>query len=157
MAKKFESTERFLQPDPKYRSLLVAKFINNLMRRGKKSVAERIFYGAAAVVEERNQGVEFLQFFETAISNVKPQVEVRSKRVGGANYQVPVQVTPKRQMALAMRWVLAGARARKGRPMHVRLADELMDAQRREGYAATQRENTHRMAEANKAFAHFAW
>ncbi len=157
MAKKFESTERFLKPDPRYRSLLVAKFINSVMRRGKKSAAERIFYGAAELIEERQPGVDFLQFFEQAIANVKPRVEVRSKRVGGANYQVPVQVTPRRQMALAMRWLLAGARARKGRPMHVRLADELSDAHRREGYACTQRENTHRMAEANKAFAHFAW
>ena len=157
MAKKFESTERFLKPDPKYRSLLVAKFINNIMRRGKRSVAERIFYEAAAVTEERNPGVDFLQFFEQTMQNAKPQVEVRSKRVGGANYQVPIQVTPRRQLALAMRWLLAGARARKGRPMHLRLADELCDAHRREGYAITQRENTHRMAEANKAFAHFAW
>jgi len=157
MAKKFESTERFLRPDPKYRSLLVAKFINSIMHDGKRSVAERIFYQAAEVIEERNAGVDFLEFFETAIGNVKPQVEVRSKRVGGANYQVHVQVTPRRQLALALRWVLAGARARKGRPMHVRLADELGDAHRREGHAITQRENTHRMAEANKAFAHFAW
>ena len=157
MSKKFESTERFLKPDPKYHSLLVAKFINNIMRRGKKSTAERIFYLAAGIVEERNPGTEFLPFFEAAIGNVKPHVEVRSKRVGGANYQVPVQVTPRRQMALAVRWVLIGTRARKGRPMHIRLADELCDAHRREGYAMTQRENTHRMAEANKAFAHFAW
>ena len=157
MAKKFESTERFLKPDPRFRSPLVSKFINNIMRRGKKSVAETIFYKAADLVEERNPGIEFLEFFETAVTNVKPQVEVRSKRVGGANYQVPVQVTPRRQMALAMRWVLAGVRARKGRPMHIGLADELCDAHRREGYAITQRENTHRMAEANKAFAHFAW
>jgi len=157
MSKKFESTERFLKPDPKYHSLLVAKFINNIMRRGKKSAAERIFYMAADIIEERNPGIDFLEFFETAIGNVKPHVEVRSKRVGGANYQVPIQVTPRRQMALALRWLLIGTRARKGRPMHIRLADELCDAHRREGYAMTQRENTHRMAEANKAFAHFAW
>ncbi|MFW6162246.1 MAG: 30S ribosomal protein S7 [Planctomycetota bacterium] len=157
MAKKFESTERFLKPDPKYRSLLVAKFINSIMRSGKKSTAERIFYQAADLIEERHQGVDFCQFFEKAIQNVKPHVEVRSKRVGGANYQVPVQVTPRRQTALAMRWILVGARQRKGKPMHVRLADELCEAHRREGFAFNQRENTHRMAEANKAFAHFAW
>ena len=157
MAKKFDSTERFLKPDPKYHSRLVAKFINNLMRRGKRSTAERIFYRAAEVCEERHPGVDFLQFFEQAVQNIKPHVEVRSKRVGGANYQVPVQVTPRRQTALAMRWLLTGARQRKGKPMHVRLADELCDANRREGFAYTQRENTHRMAEANKAFAHFAW
>ena len=157
MAKKFESTERFLKPDPKYHSHLVSKFINCVMRRGKKSTAERIFYGAATIVEERNPGVEFLKFFETAVTNIKPAVEVRSRRVGGANYQVPVPVSPRRQLALAIRWILDGARARKGKPMHIRLADEFCDAFRREGHAATQRENTHRMAEANKAFAHYAW
>ena len=157
MAKKFESTERFLKPDSKHHSRLVTKFINCLMHDGKKSTAESIFYQAGEIIEERNPGADVLQFFEQAIHNAKPQVEVRSKRVGGANYQVPVQVTPRRQLALAFRWLLAGARSRKGRPMHVRLADELCDAYRREGYAITQRENTHRMAEANKAFAHFAW
>ena len=157
MAKKFESTERFLKPDPKFQSRLVAKFINCIMHRGKKSVAERIFYQAMEVVEERQPGVEPLKFFETAVNNIKPAVEVRSRRVGGANYQVPVPVTPRRQLALAIRWILQGARARKGRPMHVRLADELCDAHRREGHAANQRENTHRMAEANKAFSHYAW
>ena len=157
MAKKFESTERFLKPDAKFRSTLVSKFINCLMHDGKKSTAEGIFYKAGGLIEERNPGVDVLQFFEQALQNAKPLVEVRSKRVGGANYQVPVQVTPRRQMALAFRWLLAGARSRKGRPMHIRLADELCDAHRREGYAINQRENTHRMAEANKAFAHFAW
>ncbi|MFP4055953.1 MAG: 30S ribosomal protein S7 [Candidatus Brocadiia bacterium] len=157
MAKKFESTERFLKPDPKYRSTLVAKFINSIMRQGKKSLAERVFYKAADMVEERNPGVDFLEFFETAIRNVRPSVEVKSRRVGGASYQVPVPVSPRRQQALAFRWILEGARGRKGRPMHVRLAEELIDAHRREGYAANQRENVHRMAEANKAFAHYAW
>ncbi|MBM4034019.1 MAG: 30S ribosomal protein S7 [Planctomycetes bacterium] len=157
MAKKFESTERFLEPDPKYRSKLVSKFINCIMKRGKKSTAERIFYGAARLIEERNQGVEFLKFFETAVANIKPAVEVRSRRVGGANYQVPVPVSSKRQLALAIRWILDGVRGRKGKPTHIRLADELSDAFKHEGHAATQRENTHRMAEANKAFAHYAW
>jgi len=157
MSKKFESTERFLKADAKYRSLLVSKFINSVMKEGKKSTAERIFYAAAKVVEERNAGVDFLQFFEQAIANVKPQVEVKSRRVGGANYQVPVPVGPRRQQALAFRWILEGARARKGRPMFQKLADEFCDANRKEGHAATQRENTHRMAEANKAFAHYAW
>jgi small subunit ribosomal protein S7 len=157
MAKKFESTERFLRPDSKYSSRLVSKFINCIMRQGKKSIAERIFYQAADLIEERNPGIDFLHYFETAIANVKPPVEVRSRRVGGANYQVPVPVTPRRQQALAFRWILAGARARKGRPMHRRLAEELMDAHRREGHAISQRENTLRMAEASKAFAHFAW
>ena len=157
MAKKFESTERFLKPDPKYHSFLVAKFTNCVMRCGKKSTAEGVFYRAAALIEERNPGVEFLKFFETAIANIKPAVEVRSRRVGGANYQVPVPVSTKRQLALAIRWILEGARGRKGKPIHIRLADELSDAFKHEGHAATQRENTHRMAEANKAFAHYAW
>ncbi len=157
MAKKFESTERFLEPDSKYHSLLVGKFINCIMKRGKKSTAEGIFYRAAGLIEERNQGVDFLKFFETAVANIKPAVEVRSRRVGGANYQVPVPVSSKRQLALAIRWILEGARGRKGKPMHMRLADELGDAFKHEGHAATQRENTHRMAEANKAFAHSAW
>jgi len=157
MAKKFESTERFLRPDCKYRSRLVSKFINNLMLDGKKSTAESIFYSAAEVIEERNPGVDFLEFFTTVIDNVKPMVEVKSRRVGGANYQVPVPVTARRQQALAFRWILDAARKRKGRPMHMRLADEFSDAFKREGTAITQRENTHRMAEANKAFAHYAW
>jgi len=157
MAKKFEPTDRFLKPDSKYHSLLVSKFINNILKQGKKSTAERIFYGAAALCEERNPGVDFVQFFETAITNVKPDVEVRSRRVGGANYQVPVPVTPRRKQALGIRWILDGARARKGKPTHLKLADELCDAYRKEGHAYTQRENTHRMAEANKAFAHYAW
>jgi len=156
MAKKFESTERFLEPDPKFKSKLVSKFINNLMHGGKKALAEGIFYDAIDIVAERFPDMEPLTAFETAIENVKPLVEVRSKRVGGASYQVPMQVRSKRQLALAIRWILEAARKRKGKPMHRRLADELSDAIRREGAAITQRENVHRMAEANKAFAHFA-
>ena len=157
MSKKFESTERFLKPDTKYRSRLIQQFINNIMKRGKRSGAERIFYRAADVIEERTPGIDFVQYFEQIITNVKPPVEVRSRRVGGANYQVPVQVTPRRQQALAIRWLLQGARSHKGRPMHEGLAEELMAAHKREGHAITQRENTLRMAEASKAFAHFAW
>jgi small subunit ribosomal protein S7 len=157
MSKKFESTERFLKPDVKYQSALVSKFINCVMRRGKKSIAESVFYQAADLILERNPGVDFLPFFETAITNIKPPVEVRSRRVGGANYQVPIPVTTRRQQALAIRWILDGARKRKGKPMHVRLADEIHDAHNRQGHAFTQRENTLKMAEASKAFAHFAW
>ena len=156
MAKKFESTDRFLKPDPKFKSLLVSKFINNLMHGGKKALAEGIFYDAIDIVAERFPDMEPLNAFETAVENVKPLVEVRSKRVGGASYQVPMQVRSKRQLALGIRWILEAARKRKGKPMHRRLADELSDAIRREGAAITQRENVHRMAEANKAFAHFA-
>jgi len=156
MAKKFESTDRFLKPDPKFKSMLASKFINNLMHCGKRTQAQNIFYDAMEIVAKRFPDMEPLEAFETAMENVKPLVEVRSKRVGGASYQVPMQVRTKRQLALAVRWILEAARKRKGRPMHQRLADELSDAIRKEGTAITQRENVHRMAEANKAFAHFA-
>jgi small subunit ribosomal protein S7 len=156
MAKKFESTERFLKPDPRFKSRLVSKFTNNLMKRGKKTLAQTIFYDAMDIVAQRFPDKEPLEAFETAVENVKPLVEVRSKRVGGSTYQVPMAVASRRQLALAFRWILEAARKRKGRPMFRKLADELCDAIRKEGAAVTQRENVHRMAEANKAFAHFA-
>ncbi|HUS59122.1 MAG TPA: 30S ribosomal protein S7 [Planctomycetota bacterium] len=156
MAKKFESTERFLKPDPKLKSKLAMKFINSIMHSGKKTLAQGIFYDAMEIVAKRFPDKDPLDAFETAINNVKPLVEVRSKRVGGASYQVPMQVTPRRQVAMAIRWILEAARKRKGRTMDHRLADELTDAIKKEGTAITQRENVHRMAEANKAFAHFA-
>ena len=156
MALKYKSTQIHLKPDPRYKSMLAAKFVNCIMSGGKKSVAQRIFYDAMEIVANRFPDMEPLEAFETAMENVKPLVEVRSKRVGGASYQVPMQVRTKRQLALAVRWILEAARKRKGRPMHQRLADELSDAIRKEGTAITQRENVHRMAEANKAFAHFA-
>jgi len=157
MAKKFESTERFLKPDVRYDSRLVAKFINAVMREGKKSVAEGIVYRALENIGSRAEGAEPLEVFEKAIDNVRPEIEVRSKRVGGATYQVPVPVTAKRRLSLAFRWILDAARKRSGKPMHVCLADELVAAYHREGAAMTVRENVHKMAEANKAFAHFAW
>lgn len=157
MALAYRSTEVFLQPDIKYKSKLVSKFINNLMRKGKKSVAEGVFYGAMEVIEKKITDVTPLEMFETAVNNVKPLVEVKSKRVGGATYQVPIEVPKKRQQSLAIRWILGAARGKKGRPMFQRLADELVDAYKKQGIAITQRENTHKMAEANKAFAHFAW
>jgi len=156
MAKKFESTERFLKPDPRFRSKLVSKFINSLMKDGKKTLAQRVFYDAMDIVAKRFPDMEPLEAFETALENVKPLVEVRSKRVGGSTYQVPMPVAHRRQLALAFRWILEAARKRKGKPMHVRLAAELSDAIRKEGAAISVRENVHRMAEANKAFAHFA-
>jgi len=145
------------KPDVKYGSVLLSKFINLLMYDGKRSTAERMVYKALSVIQQKLGDVKPLEVFETAINNVKPLVEVKSKRVGGATYQVPVEVSPKRQLSLAVRWIRAAARGRKGRPMHQRLAAELIDAYHREGAAMTVRENTHRMAEANKAFAHFAW
>ncbi|MFH0910815.1 MAG: 30S ribosomal protein S7 [Planctomycetota bacterium] len=146
-----------LKPDPRFGSLLAAKLINNIMRRGKKSLAEGIFYKAMDIIEEKLATEDPIRVMETAVNNVKPIVEVKSRRVGGANYQVPVQVSPNRQQALAIRWILEAARNKKGKPFYEFLAQELMDAYKKEGAAMTVRENTHRMAEANKAFAHFAW
>jgi small subunit ribosomal protein S7 len=155
--KKFTASEKMLKPDSRYNSKLVSKFINCLMWDGKKSVAQKIFYDAMEIAKEKLKDVPPLELFETAINNIKPFVEVRSRRVGGANYQVPMQVNRKRQQSLAFRWLLAACRDQGGRPMSHRLADELMAAFRKEGKAMNTREQTHRMADANKAFAHFAW
>ena len=155
--KKFTSSEEMLKPDPRFNSKLVSKFINCLMWDGKKTVAQGIFYGAMDIVKDKMKDAQPLEVFETAINNIKPFVEVRSRRVGGANYQVPMQVNRKRQQSLAFRWLLAACRDQGGRPMAQRLADELLAAYRKEGKAMNTREQTHRMADANKAFAHFAW
>ena len=151
------ASEKQLRPDPRYHNLLVSKFVNCLMWNGKKGVAQKIFYDALDVIGERVKDADALEVFQTALENVKPKVEVRSRRVGGQTYQVPVEVTAKRRQALAIRWILRAARARSGRAMNLRLAEELMAAYRKEGAAMQTRENVHRMAEANKAFAHFAW
>ncbi|MBN1361013.1 MAG: 30S ribosomal protein S7 [Sedimentisphaerales bacterium] len=157
MAKKFTASSDQLKPDPKYGSKLVSKFVNCMMLDGKKNTSQMIFYDAMDIVSGKIKDVPPLEIFETAINNVKPLLEVRSKRVGGASYQVPMQVNPRRQQSLAFRWILASARGKKGKPMRQRLASELMDAYNKQGGAMTTRENVHRMAEANKAFAHFAW
>jgi len=157
MAKRFTASSQQLKSDPTYNSKLVSKFINCLMWDGKKSVAQRVFYDAMDVISKKMKDVQPLEVFEAAINNVKPLIEVRSKRVGGASYQVPMQVSAKRQQSLAFRWILESARGKKGKPMCQRLASELMDAYNGHGGAMTTRENIHRMAEANKAFAHFAW
>jgi small subunit ribosomal protein S7 len=146
-----------LRADSKYGSVLASKFINCLMHNGKKSVAQIVFYRALDIIKEKIKDAEPIDVFTTAVENVKPEVEVRSKRVGGAAYQVPMQVNRTRQQSLAIRWILLAAREKKGRPMYEKLAEELMAAYRREGSAVTKRENVHRMADANKAFAHFAW
>jgi small subunit ribosomal protein S7 len=146
-----------LKPDPRFKSVLVSKFVNCLMKDGEKSVAHRVFYAAMDIVQQKVKDAEPLEAFETAVNNVKPMVEVRSKRVGGATYQVPMPVSKQRQQSLAIRWLIQAAREKKGRPMAMRLADELVDAFHRQGAAMTRRENIHKMAEANKAFAHFAW
>ncbi len=145
------------KPDVRFGNVMLSKFINIIMFGGKKSVAERIVYDALKLIGQKLKDKPPVEVFETAITNVKPLVEVKSRRVGGATYQVPVEVSPRRQISLGMRWIRDAARKRKGKPMHQCLASELMDAFNREGAAMTIRENTHRMAEANKAFAHFAW
>ncbi len=155
--KKFTHSEDILKPDARFNSKLVSKFINCIMWAGKKTIAQKIVYGAMDTIAKKLKEVPTLEVFETALNNVKPFVEVRSRRVGGANYQVPMQVNKKRQQSLAIRWLLEACRDASGRPMQDRLADELMAAYKKEGKAMTTRENTHRMAEANKAFAHFAW
>jgi small subunit ribosomal protein S7 len=143
-------------PDPKYRNETVAKFINVVMKSGKKSTAEKIVYGAFDVMNERGKK-DPLALFTQALDNVRPLVEVKSRRVGGATYQVPVEVRADRQMALAMRWITEAARTRAGKSMGVRLADELMEAADKRGNAVKKREDVHRMAEANKAFSHYRW
>jgi len=156
MALKFRSTDRFLKPDPVYGNKTVSKFISCLMKDGKRALAERIFYKAMEIIDERVEDKEPVEVFEQALSNVRPVIEVRSRRIGGMTYQVPTEVTGKRQMSLAFRWILQAARSRKGRPMYLKLADELLDGYRRQGAAYERRENTHKMAEANRDFAHFA-
>lgn len=157
MAKKITASAQQLKPDPKYNNKLVSKFINCLMWDGKKSVAQRVFYDAMGIISKKVKDSEALEVFEKAVNNVKPMIEVRSKRVGGASYQVPMQVSSKRQQSLAFRWIIQAAREKKAKPMCERLASELIDAYNARGGAMTTRENIHRMAEANKAFAHFAW
>src|SRR4051794_15382148 len=146
-----------LKPDPRYGSKLASKFINCLMWQGKKATAQRIFYDALERIKKRMPDANPIDVFTQAVENVKPSVEVRSKRVGGATYQVPMQVNRTRQQSLSIRWLINAARSKSGRPMHLRLADEVMAAYRREGEAMTKRENTIKMADANKAFSHFAW
>jgi small subunit ribosomal protein S7 len=145
-----------VQPDPVHGSELVGAFINKLMHSGKKSVAERIFYDSLELVEERS-GKAGMEMFEQAIRNVTPLLEVKPRRVGGSTYQVPVEIRPDRRQALAMRWLIGTVRSRKGRPMAERLAAEILDAAKNTGATVKRREDTHRMAEANKAFAHYRW
>jgi small subunit ribosomal protein S7 len=151
------ASRKMLEPDPQHGSIMAGKFINCLMWSGKKSVAQNVFYGALDLIKEKLPDVEPIDVFTQALENVKPNIEVRSKRVGGASYQVPMQVNRVRQQSLAIRWILLACREKKGRPMHEKLAAELVAAYNREVAAVTRRENVHRMAEANKAFAHFAW
>ena len=155
--KKRTASQATLVPDVRHGSLLASKFINCMMHDGKKSTATRIFYGAMDQIKKRMPDIDPIEVFKGAVENVKPSLEVRSRRVGGANYQVPMQVRPQRQQSLSIRWILAAIRGKAGRPTYLRLADELMAAYRREGEAMAKRESTIKMAEANKAFSHFAW
>ena len=144
-------------PDLKYNSVKVEKFINSIMWDGKKSIARKVVYDALEIIKEKQKVENPIEVFETAIRNVGPAMEIRSRRVGGANYQVPREVRPERKQALAFRWILIAARGGKGKPMAIKLADELIAAANNQGSAVKKREDTLRMAEANKAFAHFAW
>ena len=154
MPRRREVPKRQILPDPKFGSETLAKFVNILMLDGKKSVAEKITYGALDLIQERGN-TDPIEVFETALENVRPTVEVKSRRVGGATYQVPVEVRPSRRTALAMRWLVEASRSRGEKSMGMRLAGELMDAFENRGTAVKKREDTHRMAEANKAFSHF--
>ncbi len=150
-------TKKPIKPDYKYESPVVAKFINYIMWDGKRSVAERAVYNAFEIIKEKAKVKNPVEIFDLALSNTAPNMEVRSKRVGGANYQVPVEVRPSRRSALSMKWIIDAARTKKGATIASKLADELIAASKNEGEAVKKRENTHKMAEANKAFAHFAW
>jgi small subunit ribosomal protein S7 len=156
MPRRREVAKREILPDPKYKNVLVAKFVNNITHRGKKSVAERILYGALDIIQERAKE-DPLKLFEKSVSNVKPVIEVKSRRVGGATYQVPTEVRPERRTALAIRWLISYAEGRSEKSMEEKLAGELMDAASNRGGAIKKREDVHKMAEANKAFAHYRW
>jgi small subunit ribosomal protein S7 len=151
------ASRKSLAPDPRHDSMLASKFINCLMHDGKKSTAHKVFYDALDIIKQKVGDAEPIDVFTQAVENVKPSIEVRSKRVGGAAYQVPMQVNRNRQQSLAIRWILMAVRERKGRATHEKLAEELMAAYKKEGTAMSRRDNVHRMADANKAFAHFAW
>ena len=157
MSRKGNTPQRSVLPDPKHGSETIARFINMVMQSGKKSVAEKIVYGAMDVISEKNSSINAIELVQKALDNVAPGVEVKSRRVGGATYQVPVEVRASRKMALAMRWLIESARKRGENTMPKKLAAELLDASENRGGAIKKREETHRMAEANKAFAHYRW
>lgn len=155
--KRFTKSADQLKPDPRYGSKVVSKFINCLMSDGKKSVASKVFYDSMDIIAKRIKDTPPIEVFETAVENCKPNIEVRSKRVGGSNYQVPMQVNKKRRQTLAMRWMITAVKSKKGRAAREFLAQEIMDAFKGDGAAMQTRDNIHRMADANTAFAHFAW
>ena len=149
--------KRDLKPDSVYDSLKVSKFVNYVMQEGKKNIARKVVFDCMTAIKEKAKVENPLELFETALKNTTPAMEVRSRRVGGANYQVPREVRPERKQALSMKWIIEAARSKKGAPIHQKLADEIIAASKNEGEAVKKRENVHKMAEANKAFAHFAW
>jgi len=149
--------KRTIEPDPRFNSVLVSKFTNGIMERGKKSVAQNIFYGAMDIIDNQVSDAKPIEVFDKAMEMVRPRVEVKSRRVGGATYQVPVEVRPERRNALAIRWIISFAKARPGKTMSEKLAAELLDAYNERGGSVKKRDDTHRMAEANKAFAHYRW
>lgn len=156
MPRRREVPKREILPDPLYNSQLVTKFVNVVMKDGKKTVAEKLLYDALRVIEERTEE-DPMKIFKRAVENVKPQVEVKSRRVGGSTYQVPIEVRPSRRLALSMRWLIAASKARGEKTMDLRLANEFMDAAQNRGTAIKKKDDTHRMADANKAFAHYRW
>lgn len=157
MARRHAAVKRAVLPDPKYKNKLVSKFVNCLMKNGKKSVSEKILYGALAIIEKREADSHSLDVFRTAVKNVCPVLEVKSRRVGGSTYQVPIEVRYERSQALAIRWIISYASGRSGKSMRAKLADELLDAFHNRGPSIKKKEDTHKMAEANKAFAHYRW
>jgi small subunit ribosomal protein S7 len=157
MARRRSIQQRKVLPDPKYKEEIVTRFVNVMMIQGKKAAAEKQFYGAMDVLKAQNQNAEPIEIFKVALENIKPILEVKSRRVGGSNYQVPVEVRPQRRTALAIRWLIEFARARSGKSMQDRLAAEIMDAANKRGAAIKRREDVHKMADANKAFAHYRW
>lgn len=157
MGRRREVPKRKILPDPKYHDRVVAKFINAIMQQGKKSIAERICYGAFNVVSDKGGGEDAISMFKKALENVKPRIEVKSRRVGGATFQVPVEVRPERRTSLGMRWLISYAQKRGEKTMREKLAGEILDAAQNRGAAVKKKEETHKMADANKAFAHFRW
>lgn len=157
MSRRSTPPKRVLLPDAMYGSILLTRFINQVMRDGKKSIAEKIVYEAFDAIKNKNKTANILEMFETVLENIRPLVEVKSRRIGGATYQVPVEVRPERSMTLAMRWLIESAKVRREKSMPDRLANEMMEAFEKRGAAVKKREDTHKMAEANKAFAHYRW
>jgi len=157
MARRRAAVRREVLADPKYNEYLVSRFVNSLMKDGKKSVAERIFYGALDILSLKQKEEEVIEVFKSAIENVRPSLEVKSRRVGGSTYQVPIEVQADRSQSLAIRWIIANANKRNGKSMKTKLADELLDAYQNRGSSVKKKEDTHKMAESNKAFAHYRW